>query len=224
MSRWRTSCVMLLLCASSATGFAQGLKPWEAVVRQSGTSEKADRLTQRQVELVRRVNGYFNKLTMLEGSFIQLSADGKRQRGKFHLMRPGRFRFDFAPPNRTVIISDGKYLSIQDYNLDTDDRRDLDQTPFRPLLGEHVDLVRDALISDVTEAGDMIAVAFSDLGGEAGSVRLFLATKPVMQLKGWIIRDNQNLDTRVDLTDVQVVSGIDPKLFDPSSRLERRRW
>jgi outer membrane lipoprotein-sorting protein len=225
MSRWRTGGAMLLVVVGASTSFAQGPKSWEPVVRlQSANSEEADRLTKRQVELVHLANGYFNKLTMLEGSFIQLSADGKRQRGKFHLMRPGRFRFDFAPPNRTVIISDGKYLSIQDYDLNTDDRRDLNQTPFRPLLSEHVDLLRDARIFDVTEAEDNVAIAFSDVSGENGNVRLFLAVKPAMQLKGWIIRDNQNLDTRVDLTDVQVASGIDPKLFDPSARLERRRW
>jgi outer membrane lipoprotein-sorting protein len=215
---------MLLVFASAAPSFAQVPKSWEPVVRQSASPEKSDRLTKRQVELVHRINGYFNKLTMLEGSFIQLNADGKRQRGKFHLMRPAQFRFDFAPPSRTVIISDGKYLSIQDYDLNTDDRRDLNQTPFRPLLDAHVDLLRDARILDVTETEDTIGVAFSDASGEAGSVKLFLSTKPALQLKGWIIRDNQNLDTRVDLTELQVVSNIDPNLFDPSSRLERRRW
>jgi hypothetical protein len=51
-----------------------------------------------------------------------------------------------------------------------------------------------------------------------------LRTKPVIQLKGWITRDNQNLDTRVDLTEVQPVSSIDQRLFDPSARLERNRW
>ena len=86
------------------------------------------------------------------------------------------------------------------------------------VVSEHVDLLRDACIFDVTEAEDIVAIAFSDVSSENGAV------KPVMQLKGWIIRDNQNLDTRVDLTDVQVVSGIDSKLFDPSAQLERRRW
>jgi outer membrane lipoprotein-sorting protein len=225
MSAWRSGCAILLVCASVTSSFAESSNSWQAIVRgQSGPSEKGQRLTDRQVELVRRVDDYFNRLTMLQGSFIQISANGKQQRGKFHIMRPGRFRFDFAPPNRLVIISDGKYLSIQDYSLNTDDRKDLNQTPFRPLLRKEVDLMRDALISDVSEADDTLMIGFTDTSAEAGSIRLFLRTKPVVQLKGWITRDNQNLDTRVDLTEVQPVSSIDQRLFDPSSRLERNRW
>ena len=220
---WRPGWAFLLVCASFTSSFAGGPNSWEAIVRrQSGPSEKAQRLTDRQVELVRRVNGYFNQLTMLQGSFIQTSAVGKRQSGNFHIMRPGRFRFDFAPPNRVVIVSDGKYLAVQDYGLNTDDRKDLNQTPFRPLLRPEVDLLRDALVSDVNETDDTVMIAFNDANAEAGSVRLFLGIKPVIQLKGWITRDNQNLDTRVDLTEVQPVSSIDQRLFDPSSRLERR--
>jgi outer membrane lipoprotein-sorting protein len=225
MSTWRPHWAILLVCASVTSSFAEGPNSWQAIVRgQSGPSEKAQHLTDRQVELVRRVNDYFNRLTMLQGSFIQIGADGKRQYGKFHIMRPGRFRFDFAPPNRLVIISDGKLLSIQDYSLNTDDRKDLNQTPFRPLLRTEVDLLRDALISDVSEADDTIMIGFTDTSSEAGSIKLFLRSKPVIQLKGWITRDNQRLDTRIDLTEVQPVSSIDQRLFDPSSRLERNRW
>jgi len=135
-----------------------------------------------------------------------------------------RFRFDFAPPTRVVIISDGKHLAIQDYGLNTDDRKELSQTPFRPLVLSEVDLMRDALISDVRESDDTITIAFTDTNAQAGSVKLFLGTKPAIQLKGWIIRDNQRLDTRVDLTEVQPVSRIDQRLFDLSSRLERTQW
>ena len=84
--------------------------------------------------------------------------------------------------------------------------------------------MRDALISDVSESDDTITIAFTDTNAQAGSVKLFLGTKPAIQLKGWIIRDNQRLDTRVDLTEVQPVSRIDQRLFDLSSRLERTQW
>jgi len=225
MSASRPGCAILLVLASVTGSLAEGPNSWQAVVRgQPGSSGQAQRLTDRQVELVRRVDDYFNRLTMLQGSFIQVGADGKQQHGKFHMMRPGRLRFDFAPPNRLVIISDGKYLSIQDYSLNTDDRKDLNQTPFRPLLRTEVDLLRDTRVSDVSEADDTLVIAFTDTGAEAGSIRLLLRTKPVIQLKGWITRDNQNLDTRVDLTEVQPVSSIDQRLFDPSARLERNRW
>jgi outer membrane lipoprotein-sorting protein len=221
----RLACALVLGCTSFTSGLAEGPNPWAGIVRGPvGSSEEAGRLTHRQVELVRRVNDYLNQLPMLQGSFMQTSAEGKQQRGKFHITRPGRFRFDFAPPTRVVIISDGKHLAIQDYGLNTDDRKDLSQTPFRPLVRPEVDLMRDALISDVSESDDTITIAFTDTNAQAGSVKLFLGTKPAIQLKGWIIRDNQRLDTRVDLTEVQPVGRIDQRLFDLSSRLERTQW
>jgi len=63
---------------------------------------RAIAVSPRQVELVRQVSGYFNQLTILKGTFTQTGADSKRQRGKFHIMRPGRFRFEFSLPSRVV--------------------------------------------------------------------------------------------------------------------------
>jgi len=122
-----------------------------------------------------------------------------------------------------VIISDGSQMAIQDFNLNTDDRKDLRSTPFRALLGVNVDLMRDTHLLDIREAGETLLIEFHDEGAEAGSVTLVLATKP-MQLKGWSVRDNQNLVTRIDVTEIKTVDRIDERLFDLASRLERRQW
>jgi len=186
-------------------------------------SRSGQQLTAHQVQLVQRVNEYFNQLGMVEGSFLQTASDGKQQRGLLHIKRPGRFRFEFAPPNRVVVISDGTQMAVQDYDLNTDDRKDLRRTPFRALLGANVDLLRDTHLLDVREAGETLLIEFRDDSAEAGSVTLFLATKPT-QLKGWSVRDNQNLVTKIEVMDIKAVDRIDERLFDPASRLERRQW
>jgi outer membrane lipoprotein-sorting protein len=168
------------------------------------------------------VNSYFNELTGLKGSFIQTSADNKRQHGKFYIMRPGRFRFEYARPSMVVILSDGKYIDIQDHDLKTDDRWDLSNTPFRALLQKHVDLLQDARIVDVQETDDTIVVSFEDL--EASSrITLFLAIKPSLQVRAWITKDAQGLDTRIDVADLAKTDDLDPALFDPASGLDRTR-
>jgi outer membrane lipoprotein-sorting protein len=169
--------------------------------------------------LIRQVDTYFNQLTILKGSFVQTSADNKRQRGKFHIMRPGRFRFEFSPPSKVVIISDGRNVAIQDHDLKTDDRWDVSYTPFHALLQKDVNLLRDAHIFEVEEAGDTIAIAFEDKSAEASSrIKLFLATMPALQLKAWIAKDAQGFDTRTDLTDLTKVDAVDPQLFDPAAQ------
>src|SRR5262249_54292840 len=159
---------------------------------------------------------YFNRLGNVKGTFVQTSADNKRQRGKFYISRPGRFRFEFNLPSKVVIISDGKYVSIQDRDLSTDDRWELSYTPFRALLQKDVDLLRDARIMEAQEIDNTIVIAFEDKSGDASSrVKLFLTAGPEVQIKGWIAKDAQGLETRVDLTDIAGVGELDAKLFDP---------
>jgi|SRR5581483_6315385 len=172
-----------------------------------------------QEEVVRKVNAYFNQLTNLQGTFVQTGADNKRERGKFYISRPGRFRFEFNLPSRVVIISDGKYIAIQDRDLNTDDRWDLGYTPFRALLEKDVNLLRDARVIDVQENEDTISIVFEDKSGDASSrIKLFLAAKPALQLKGWIAKDAQGFDTRTDLTEIRVTGEPDASLFNPAGR------
>ena len=114
-----------------------------------------EELDKKQIELIQKVTAYFNQMTEIKGLFVQTSADNKRMRGKFYVKRPGRFRFDYNLPSRMVILSDGQYIAIQDLDLKTDDRVELDRTPFRVLLRKDVDLMRDAQILEVQEVDDV---------------------------------------------------------------------
>ena len=203
-----------LVAVSVSAQEAKRMLPTGSIVNGSG-----QKLDKKQEEIVLRVNAYFNQLTSLKGSFVQTGADNKRQRGKFHISRPGRFRFEFNPPSKVVIISDGNYVAIQDRDLNTDDRWDLGYTPFRALLQKDVDLLRDAHILEAHEADDTIAIAFEEKSGDAaGRIKLFLTARPSTQIKAWIVTDTQGLDTRVDLTRVLATDEPDARLFDPAAR------
>ncbi|KAB2920199.1 MAG: cell envelope biogenesis protein LolA [Hyphomicrobiaceae bacterium] len=178
------------------------------------TGEEFDK---KQIALIQKVNGYFNQMSDMKGVFVQTSADSKRIRGKFFVKRPGRFRFDYAPPSKLVILSDGEYLAIQDHDLKTDDRFALDQTPFRVLLRKDVDLLRDARVLEVQEIDDVIVVALQDKSPDApGRIKVFLAKKPNLELKEWITTDSQGLETRIELSDLTKADDLDPALFKPA--------
>lgn len=172
----------------------------------------------KQIALIQKVTTYFNQLGDMKGNFVQLSADNKRLRGKFYMKRPGQFRFEYNLPSRQIVISDGKYLVIQDLDLKTDDRWGLDQTPFRVLLRQEVDLLKDARILEVGEVDDRIVIGLQDKSPDTvGRIKLFLQKGPAVELKEWITTDSQGLDTRVELHDFAKVDNLDPKLFVPSS-------
>lgn len=185
---------------------------WSAAVAPTGTAGIT--LDEGQMETVRQVSNYFNSLTTLRGAFVQTTADQKKMKGKFALLRPGKFRFDYSPPSKQIIISDGQYLAIQDHDLNNEDRVSLDQTPFRLLLRKEVDLVRDAKIMEVQQADDLIVVGLQDKSPDTpGRIKLFLATKPELELKEWVTTDAQGLDTRVEITSVVKGEKLDAEQF-----------
>ena len=188
---------------------AHGARPSTRKPRSPG--EEFDK---KQIELMQKVTAYFNQMTEIKGLFVQTSADNKRMRGKFYVKQPGRFRFDYNAPSRLLILSDGECMAIQDIDMNTDDRVELDQTPFRLLLRKDVDLLRDAHITEVKEVDDVIVLALQDRNPDnPGRIKFFLAKKPNLELKEWITTDSQGLDTRVELTEVNKTDKLDPGLF-----------
>jgi outer membrane lipoprotein-sorting protein len=171
-------------------------------------------LTAKQTELVGKVSAYFNELQNLKGVFVQTGADSRRMRGRFFVKRPGRVRFEYAPPSKQLIVSDGKDVSIQDLDINTDDRIALEQTPFRVLLRKDVDLMRDATILDVQEADDVVIVALQDKSPDApGRIKLFMSRLPRLELKEWVTTDAQGLDTRLEVSGLVTSEEIDVALF-----------
>ena len=192
---------------------------WNGTVNRDAAIS-GEEFDKKQIEIIHKVAAYFNQMSEIKGLFVQTSADNKRQRGKFYFKRPGRFRFDYNPPSRLVILSDGKHMAIQDLDMRTDERIDLDYTPFRVLLRKDVDLLRDARILEVREVDDVIVLALQDRSPDtAGRIKLFLAKKTELELKEWITTDAQGLDTRVELTEVSKAQDLDPGLFKPANQI-----
>jgi outer membrane lipoprotein-sorting protein len=186
---------------------------WSAEVAPAKSGEGIT-LDAKQTELVHKVSGYFSGINTLQGNFVQTGADNKRMKGKFYVQRPGRFRFDYARPSRQIVVSDGHYLAIQDLDLNNEDRVALDETPFRLLLRKDVNLVRDARIMEVQESEDLLVVGLVDKNPDTpGQIKLLMSTKPELELKEWVTKDAQGLDTRVQVSDLSKTGEIDASLF-----------
>lgn len=186
---------------------------WNAEVAPNNSADGIT-LDAHQKDTVDKVSSYFSGINTMQGSFLQTGADNRRMKGKFYLSRPGRFRFDYARPSRQIVVSDGRYLAVQDLDLNNEDRVALDQTPFRLLLRTDVNLVRDARITELQESEDMLVLGLEDKDpNTTGRIKLYLTTKPAMELKEWVTRDAQGLDTRVEVSDLAKAMQLDADLF-----------
>jgi len=177
---------------------------WEAAVEAAQAATPL--IGVEQTKAVQRINSYFNNITNLQGSFEQVDSTDKRTTGRFYVQRPGKIRFDYAPPSGLRIIADGKFLAIEDSDLKTVEKYPIQSTPFRLLLADSVDLDRDARIVGVETQEGTLSVSLEDKSNDAaGGIRLIFASGSELQLKEWLITDAQGFITRVSVNDV--VSG-----------------
>ncbi len=179
------------------------IKSWSAQVENQQTAAVPSSLSPETLGFVQRINGFFNELIHLQGRFVQTDPNNDRTKGRFYVQRPGRLRFDYAPPSKLRIVADGQYLSIEDHDLNTVDKYPLDSTPFRMLLAADVNLFRDANIVNFARNKDLVALTLEDKTGESpGLIKLFFTLKDngkTMEIKEWVITDPQGLDTRIEL-------------------------
>ena len=186
---------------------------WDSKIQQSANGT-VETLTPDQLKSIDAVNTFFNNVATLRGSFSQTNPDQKVQRGKFYLMRPGRFRFDYNRPSRQIIVSDGTYLAIQDLDLKNEDVYGLENTPFRILLRENVDLLRDARLMAVEQSATQIAVTLTDKSPDSpGQITIYLAEPTAPTLAGWVTTDMQGGITKVEVSELERPDKLDSKLF-----------
>ncbi len=168
-----------------------------------------------ELSAVEMVSSHINDIRTMRGTFEQTAPDGQVTQGRFFIERPGKLRFDYAPPSHMTLISDGFWVAVQDRQLETTERYPLRTTPLRILLSDDLDLLEDARILDVNpdvEDGTVSVTLESTSRRVDGSITLFF--DPVAgQLDRWTVRDAQGLDTQVDLGEVERGVEIEARYF-----------
>src|ERR1700722_19884611 len=123
-------------------------------------------------EAVRRANAYFESWQVLTADFVQIGPDGHRAEGKLYVKRPGRVRFQYAPPDRLEIVADGRSVAVRDQKLNTQDLYFIGQTPLKFLLADHVDLARDTQVKQVTSDANAVSIQIFDKATFGGSANI----------------------------------------------------
>lgn len=187
---------------------------WETDTQIRPDAAESEITDEEALAIVDKVNAYFNDLDKFKAQFVQTDANNKQKTGDFYFKRPGKVRFDYDRPSMLKIISNGEYLAVENHDLGTSDRYSLDSTPFKLLLTEDVNLLRDARILAIDKGEDVLILTMEDKTGDSpGKIRLFFRTDPELQLASWIITDAQGLDTRIDLKAIERDVELSAKLF-----------
>ena len=160
-----------------------------------------------------RISNYLNGLGSMEGDFVQIGHDGELSEGRFYMRRPGRLRFEYAPPNPALIIADGTWVGVCDVQIGVFDRFPLSETPLDILLRDRVDLRDENAVERIEKAeGQMRVTAIDPEAPEQGSITLIFSDRP-LALRQWVVVDAQGLETTVALSDTRSNVDLDPRLF-----------
>lgn len=164
-------------------------------------------------EALAKVNAFFNSISTMSGDFVQFAPNGARSEGKFTIARPGRIRFQYDPPTKLQIVSDGTSVAVRNTRNNTQDIWPLDKTPLRFLLANNIDLRKDAKVTSVTAGDGLITVVVQE-STVFGSGKLTLVfDENTAVLKQWTVTDAQNQDTSVAIYNVRTGTPVDPKSF-----------
>ena len=160
-----------------------------------------------------RVEAYLDGIRTLAGRFVQVGPDGGVAEGRVYLRRPGRLRFEYAPPVPVLIVADGVWLVFYDSELGQVSRLPLSATPLAILVDDKVRLRGSASVRRVERRPGSLRITLVDPERrERGSLTLVLSDRP-LALRSWVVTDAQGLETTVALMNVESNVDIDPALF-----------
>ena len=170
-------------------------------------------LNAEQQAAIGRINAYLNSFQSLKGNFTQVGTKGNVATGVLYISKPGKLRFDYSG-NPTLIIADGRWLTMMDRNRMRGDQFPLSATPLRLVVSPQVDLLAETDVIAMDTHDGLTSVSLQDrkdsLGG--GYITLIFDEK-LKQLSQWTIVDGKDRHTTVQLSHLEYGGKFDPKLF-----------
>lgn len=168
------------------------------------------------------LSGYLNDLSTAKGAFTQVNADGSIATGAMYLRRPGRMRFDYNPPERSMVIVGGGQVAVFDPKSDEPTRFPLNQTPLKLILEREVDLAKRDMVVGHSSDGTRTTLTLQDPDHpDYGSIQMVFTDDPI-QLRQWIVDDNSGNPTTVILGDWSEGIELRGRLFNIQA--EMARW
>ncbi len=185
---------------AAAPALAAKAKPWPLTPQ-----DKAD---------IARIETYFDGLKTLSAKFLQVTDTGAVARGAVFIQRPGKMRFDYAPPSPVVMVADGTLLTYHDRDLNETTVLPLSTTPVAFLLREKFRLGQDLTVTRVDRGPGVLRVSVRETDdAEQGELTLQFSETP-FRFEQWSVLDSQNRLTKVTLIDTRVGDPIAPKTFE----------
>ncbi len=169
------------------------------------------------------ISGYFNDMKTAEAEFTQINDDGTISTGKILIRRPGRIRFEYNPPDASLVLASKGQVAVFDAKSNQPPERfPLVRTPLYLILAKTVNLNQERMVIGHTEDGPTTSVIAQDpKNPEYGSIELVFTANPVT-LRQWIVTDGAGQRTTVILGEFSQGGRLLNQLFDIKKEMSDR--
>lgn len=166
---------------------------------------------------------YLNGLKTIRGAFTQINADGTLTTGTLYLNRPGRMRFEYDPPDGSLVMAGGGQVAIFDPKSNTPPEQfPLRRTPLSIILQRNVDLGRTNMVVAHRDNGNTTSIVAQDPeNSEYGNIELVFSPDPI-QLRQWIITGQGGDQVTVVLGKIAEDVRLSAGLFNIVQEVNRR--
>jgi len=167
-------------------------------------------------------------ISTMRADFVQTDRNGQRISGVMTLKRPGRIRFQYQQGVPLLIVSDGKALTMIDYEVRQVQRWPISSTPLGALLDPNRDVARYGTVQPTGDP-NVVSVEVRDRSHpEYGVITLIFLRKASapggLELVNWVALDSQNKRTTIRLSNHQYGQPVSDNTFkwnDPRSPSRR---
>lgn len=170
-----------------------------------------------------QISNYLNQLQTATGGFTQINADGTLSTGQIYIKRPGRIRFEYNPPDDSLVMAGGGQVAVFDPRSNVPPERfPLNQTPLKVILERNVDLTRTNMVTQQSSDGTTTTIRVQDPDNPGlGNIQLVFTADPI-ELRQWIITDDIGAQTTVILNDLQSGGAISDIQFNILNEMNKR--
>jgi outer membrane lipoprotein-sorting protein len=159
-----------------------------------------------------KLSAYLNAIHTLKSNFVQLGPQGELAQGEFDLAKPGRLRFSYSN-SPILIVAAGGEIYVKNAQLNTVDRTSLSDTPLDLLLNQDIDLRHDPVITGIEQQPGALIVHARAATTKSQSNITLVFSFPAIELRQWMVKDNQGGVTTVALTGLQTGVVLPDSLF-----------
>ena len=170
------------------------------------------------------ISQYLQNLKFLMAEFSQINGDGTKSSGIIFIRRPGRMRFEYNKPDKTLVLVSAGSLAIFDPKGDEKPTiYPITNNPISFILNDKVDLLNSGIIENYEVYNDKAILKLRDpVKPDRGNIEIvFSGAKP--EFTQFVINNANGSSTSLSLKDIEYPKKINATLFSIALEAEKRQ-